>query len=261
MGPKLYGVFDTLQRVKHLEGFSGFYKGVFFAAAQMIALAFCSVIFVGTHMVRDTKGTISFPKEAGLGMAFFALAMTIISLPLEILTNRAIITPYRLPMSVPKSLEILLSVHERSRPWMLYFTPGLLAAIALQTLSVAVVGGLWRGMLMADGNIVTVAMWRVALVVIFQLLSTLWLCPIQVIITKLSVQPNLGGEISVEDPEGDVPEGLRFAGQGEDVVGLRPTTEPYLGFVDAVRKIKEEEGWPTLYRAWWFTALMSLARL
>lgn len=241
-----------------LEGWYGLWKGAYFNIAHLVLLSFCSIIFVGTQAVKNNKGAYSFPKEAGVRMALFALSMAFVTLPMTILTNRAVITPYRLPMDLRKTFNILLSVHERSRPWSLYLTPGLLAGVALHTFFVVVVAGLWQILLFGKEGPTKVAVWRLVVVVIFQAISTLWIAPVDIIVTKLSVQPNLGGQISVEDPEGDIPEGLRFAGQGEDVVGLRPTTDPYLGFVDAARKINEEEGWPALYRGWWFTTLAAL---
>ncbi|KAL0574780.1 hypothetical protein V5O48_007172, partial [Marasmius crinis-equi] len=39
----------------------------------------------------------------------------------------------------------------------------------------------------------------------------------------------------------------------EDVINLRDDREPYTGFVDCLNKITAEEGWRTLFRAWWMT--------
>lgn len=250
-----------MKRVYRLEGYYGFWKGAYFVFAHAVVISICSIIFVGTQAVKNSKGTFTFPKEAGVSMALFALVLTFISLPFNILTNRAIITPYRLPTDLRRTFEVLLSPHERARPWTLYLTPGLLAGVALNTVAVVIVAGFWRILFIGKEEITDVAVWKIVFVVLFQIISTLWLAPIDIIIVKLSVQPNLGSEISVEDPEGDVPEGLRFAGQGEDVVGLRPTTDPYTGFVDAARKINDEEGWQALYRGWWFTTLGALTRV
>jgi len=73
-----------------------------------------------------------------------------------------------------------------------------------------------------------------------------------VVATRLSVQPNTGGFESVASEE-ELPEGVTFAGTDEDVIGLRPTTEPYVSLLDCARKVVEEEGWQSLFRGWWWT--------
>lgn len=39
---------------------------------------------------------------------------------------------------------------------------------------------------------------------------------------------------------------------------LRSEGDPYLGLVDCVKRIIDEEGWSTLYRAWWLTVMGGL---
>lgn len=36
---------------------------------------------------------------------------------------------------------------------------------------------------------------------------------------------------------------------------LRNEKDPYLGLIDCAKKVVDEEGWSTLYRAWWLTML------
>ena len=40
---------------------------------------------------------------------------------------------------------------------------------------------------------------------------------------------------------------------------LRSEGDPYLGLVDCAKRIVTEEGWTTLYRAWWVTFIGGLA--
>ena len=42
-------------------------------------------------------------------------------------------------------------------------------------------------------------------------------------------------------------------------LSLRSEGDPYLGLVDCAKRIVTEEGWMTLYRAWWVTFLGGLA--
>ena len=43
------------------------------------------------------------------------------------------------------------------------------------------------------------------------------------------------------------------------LVRLRHEKDPYLGFLDCAKRIIDEEGWQTLYRAWWVTMLAAVA--
>ncbi|BEI86265.1 hypothetical protein CcaverHIS002_0605520 [Cutaneotrichosporon cavernicola] len=256
VGPRLTSLIGTMKRTYRLEGWYGLYKGAFPMLGFTMVVSILAVIFVGASAVRGPKGTYTIPKNGGVGMALFGMVLIVVTLPMTIVINRAIITPYRLPLNARESLRILLSDHERSSPLALFLTPGLLAVVALKSVATAIIAGMLRLALVGnEKKIEKIPIWGLIAFVLFQIVSVAWLCPLEVIMTKLSVQPNLGSEISVEDPEGDVPEGLRFAGQGEDVVGLRPTTDPYVGLVDAVRKIMDEEGWQALYRGWIWTML------
>ncbi|KAJ8092219.1 hypothetical protein PM082_024050 [Marasmius tenuissimus] len=51
-----------------------------------------------------------------------------IDIPLQVLTTRAIITPYNLPWTQPRtSIKVRLSPTERRRPWSLYLLPEIFA--------------------------------------------------------------------------------------------------------------------------------------
>ncbi|KAL7424809.1 hypothetical protein Q5752_000493 [Cryptotrichosporon argae] len=264
VGPRLTTLFGTMKRTKRLEGWYGLYKGVIPMMISMTLVSLASVIFVGGSATRGPKGGYTVPAEGGIRMALFTIVLTLISLPCTIIINRAIITPYRLPMNARESAAVLLSPAELARPYLLYLTPGLLAATFAHSFASTLIARSVRSLLLGTTDaeeLFLVSNWRIVLFVVWQGLATLWLTPLEVVATKLSVQPNLGSEVSVEDPDAGAPEGLRFAGTDEDVVGLRPTTEPYSGFVDAVRKIIDEEGWDTLYRGWWWTALSAVAAI
>jgi hypothetical protein len=49
----------------------------------------------------------------------------------------------------------------------------------------------------------------------------------------------------------------RIAAQSS-CLSLRSEGDPYLGLVDCAKRIVTEEGWMTLYRAWWVTFLGGL---
>lgn len=217
-------------------------------------------------------------------MAVFSMLLATISLPMTIIINRyvffrslcpssnllrlfelshsAIITPYKLPNSAKGSLRILLTPLERSKPYMLYMTPGLLATTLTHVVCATLLARTMRIFFLGissvtdDETVRNIAWWRWILYLAWQCLSTLWFTPLEVIATRLSVQPNNSGDaLSTEE---EAPEGISFSGADEDVIGLRPSTEPYLGMVDCARKIIEEEGWASLYRGFLFTMLGSV---
>jgi hypothetical protein len=85
--------------------------------------------------------------------------------------------------------------------------------------------------------------------------------PLEVIATKLAIQRNLApSEYNpVSQVEGDAEDIVDYSGSEEDVIGLRNENDPYLGLLDCAKRIMNEEGWTTLYRAWWVTLLAGLA--
>lgn len=230
---------------------------------------------------------LQFRSNARHRMAIFTILLTIVSLPMTILINRyvffffgllclgstvlrlselsysAIITPYKLPNSVKGSLRILLTPLELAKPYTLYLTPGLLATTLTHVVCATLLARTTRIFFLGvssvtnDETVGNIAWWRWILYLAWQCLSTLWFTPLEVIATRLSVQPNNSGDaLSIEEEA--PPEGISFCGAGEDVIGLRPSTEPYLGMVDCAKKIIEEEGWASLYRGFLFTMLGSV---
>ncbi|KAL1408022.1 hypothetical protein Q8F55_004819 [Vanrija albida] len=256
VGPRLTGLWGTLKRTKRLEGWYGLYKGAIASFAHVVLISTFTIIFIGAAGYKNVA-----ERKASFGLFLLPFVTAAIALPMAILENRAIITPYRLPNNLRGSLDILLSNHERARPLSLYATPGLLPAVFIRgLLHLLVVRGM-HAAIMGGEKIAKAAAWRTILYLFFLALSTLWITPLDVIITKLSVQPNLGGEVAVssaDEIDEATPEGLRFAGTDEDVIGLRPTTEAYTSLVDAAQKINDEEGWQTFYRGWWWTALAAV---
>ncbi|WVW82438.1 hypothetical protein I302_104448 [Kwoniella bestiolae CBS 10118] len=132
------------------------------------------------------------------------------------------------------------------------------------TYSVPEAGGIRMGLFTIVLTIIALPMtiiinrispWRWMIFIIWQALATGWLTPLEVVSTRLSVQPNILGAVATEEEEQGPPEGVSFCGTDEDVIGLRPTTDPYLGMVDCGRKVIEEEGWQSLYRGFWWTML------
>jgi len=199
---------------------------------------------------------------------------------MTIIVNRAITTPHHLKaFATVQGLKVLLTQFERSRPWVLFLTPGLVAAQLLHIIYVLVILHSFRKLLvpssfmldaLTDPETDTPTLpedftpLRLGSYFLIVALSTVVLCPLEVIVTRLSLQRNhapSGGFTAVpqEDlrsiPVDGEPE---FAGADEDVIGLRSEEDPYTGLADCSRRILAEEGKRTLFRGWWITLLFGL---
>lgn len=209
----------------------------------------------------------------------------------SLMIHRSITTPYRLPWFNPVySLRVLLTPTERRKPWIIYFTPGLFAAQFLHlAYKIIFIGSLRRLLLPSlpigeDGRIGDISFWKLGIMLAIGLVSTVILCPLEVIASKLAIQRNHAAPEynsvaqEVEDDALNNEEYAEYSGAEEDVIGsvefsyhlgtvadhvmhnrLRHEKDPYLGLIDCAKKVVDEEGWQALYRAWWLTALSGLA--
>lgn len=185
------------------------------------------------------------------------------------------------------SIRILLTPTERKKPWMLYMTPGLLAAQVLLVAYTAFFLTAIRAFLLPrpSADELSLNTVKFGIYLFIELLSTVVLCPLEVISTKLAIQRNHAApeynsvEQEAEDDTLDGEEYTEYSGAEEDVIGsvacplvrssngcspshqsrrLRHEKDPYLGLVDCAKKIIDEEGWKALYRAWWITLLAAV---
>jgi hypothetical protein len=53
----------------------------------------------------------------------------------------------------------------------------------------------------------------------------------------------------IADPAAD------YIGEEEDVIALRSEEDPYIGLADCARRMIDEEGFSSLFRAWWLTMI------
>jgi hypothetical protein len=173
--------------------------------------------------------------------------MMLISLPTAILTyrcaamftnalhgtkamNRSITTPHKLPyFQLMTSLRVLLTPTERSRPWILYLTPGLLISEVLH-IAVVVLGlaPLRRILVPALSHkskqtMADITGWKFSIYLVLIVLSTVVLTPLEVIATRLAIQRNHASaeynSVS-QEVDGDAEETAEFSGSDEDVIGL-----------------------------------------
>jgi len=273
VGPRVTSLLGMLLRVKQLEGWKGLWKGfmpllIFTAVNTVFAL-----LYLGVQMSAAPKGSYSIPRAGMFQTLVVTIFNTLLAIPFGIITNRAITTPHKLPIFSPRtSLRLLLTSYERSKPWMLYLTPGLVVGQILHILFVSFVSRLVRLILVPSlayglddaeengqiGNISTV---RLSIFILFQALAgTVVLSPLEVMTERLSVQRNYTPGAEFEEEDAELAEAQGYAAPEEDVLNLRSNSgeEPYKGIRHCFNRIVEEEGLTTLYRAWWLTMLAAV---
>ena len=181
----------------------------------------------------------------------------------------AITTQYLLPwMDTKYALRRLFTPTELRKPWVLYTTPGLLGAKILHLGYIVLVLHTLRSLLLPSVDAISsgnaepgsglppdFTVLRIGTYIFIAGLSTVVLCPLEVIATRLSLQRNHPTSATFETvPQDEAEPELQYAGS-EDVIGLRNEFDPYMGFTDAAKRMVDEEGWKVLYRGWWVTLL------
>ncbi|KAF8554162.1 hypothetical protein OG21DRAFT_1497198 [Imleria badia] len=266
-GPVITSFVAMLMRVYRIEGWPGLYKGLMPTLLTTGIVTLFLLLFLSDSNLRH--GTYSTPSTGVLGTLAYSLFAMLIALPQTIITDRAITTPHKLPyFNAIYSLRVLLTPTERRRPWILYLTPGLLAAqvshIAYVVLGLRTVRHLLVPELSQPGfpSRDDVSPVRLAIFFVLALASTVVLAPLEVIAIRLAIQRNHAApefNSVAQEEEGDAEEAAEYSGIDEDVIGLRTEREPYVGLVDCAKRIIDEEGWSALYRAWWLTMLGCLS--
>lgn len=264
-GPVINSYFSMMGRVYRLEGFPGLYKGLMPTATSTLIVTILILIFMDTPKPRH--GTYRAPDATFLATLVYSIGMMLISLPTAIITYRSITTPHRLGyFDLAKSIRILLTPTERRRPWILYLTPGLLAAEMLHIgIVILLLGPLHRVLLPAvikpDLNVTDISLWKVMIYFLIVAIATIVLAPLEVIATRLAIQRNHASSEynSVAQEDEGTEDHTEYSGTDEDVIGLRHEGDPYTGLVECGKRIIDEEGIVALYRAWWVTLLGGLA--
>lgn len=129
-----------------------------------------------------------------------------------------------------QSLRVLLTPTERRRPWIIYLTPGLFAAQFIHLAYKIVLLGSLRRLLVPsridENTTVNATFWvKFSIMLIISLLSTIVLCPLEVMATKLAIQRNHAApeyNSVAQEPEDDAVTGHEYAeysGAEEDVIG------------------------------------------
>lgn len=266
-GPVVNSYFAMFKRVKRLEGWAGLYKGFMPSVLSTVAIMLFLLVLPDTSLSNPSgHRKYSAPINGLWNRLAYSLFMMIISLPVVIITNRSITTPFRLPwINGLFSLRALLTSSERRRPWLLFLTPGLLVSEALRILYVVLVLDPLHSLIFPpqpihdDGAPLTFKYFtlpRLSLYMLLVFVSTVIIVPLEVISTRLSIQRNhASADFEDENTTLDAP----YAGADEDVIGLRSEDDPYVGFTDCLQRVVNEEGYKVLFRAWWLVTIPLLA--
>lgn len=131
-------------------------------------------------------------------------------------------------------MRILLTPTERRRPWIIYATPGLFAAQFIHLAYKIIFVGSLKALLLPgseesdDKPLLNASPLAIGVMIIIGLLSTVILCPLEVIASKLAIQRNHAApeynSVSQEvEEDGITPEEyVEYAGADEDVIGYVP---------------------------------------
>ena len=125
------------------------------------------------------------------------------------------------------SLRHLLTPTERRRPWILYLTPGLMAAVLIHTGIIVLCLGPLRRVLLPELsqpglNLSKLSPIKLTIYLVIFCLSVVVIVPLEVIATRLAIQRNHASaeynSVS-QEIDGDGEETVEYAGTDEDVIG------------------------------------------
>src|SRR5579871_5465042 len=120
------------------------------------------------------------------------------------------------------SLRVLLTPTERRRPWILYLTPGLMAAQVLHSAYAILLLRTIRHLLLPRSRFEDASFANKVIYVVVVLASTVVLTPLEVISLRLMIQRNHAApefNSVAQEEEGDAEEVTEYAGADEDVIG------------------------------------------
>ncbi|PBK90718.1 hypothetical protein ARMGADRAFT_1082448 [Armillaria gallica] len=235
-----YTYLGMAKRVYRIEGWKGFFKG--YAPLIFSFLCICiGVALLTNYQPFVWRGVPRIPPLGIVGTAITILLSIVLGVPYRVIVHRSMIMPYELSILHPiQSWNALLV------PTL--FPSGLLSATAIITVASTVIFGPIRNVLFTWANqlVYPISNLPLALYYILAIVFTIILTPLDMIATRLAVQ---GSCVMGEAEESPL--------VGETVVKLRDeqVEVPYTGVVDCATRIWDEEGWPVLYRGWWFTLL------
>ncbi|KAG9125224.1 hypothetical protein FRC07_008520 [Ceratobasidium sp. 392] len=241
------------------------------AVISTILITLWAVLTVPGHAKYRPCSQVYVPATSIFRGLLYGMGALLVAIPYEILFNRAVCTPHRLPWFRPmQALRTILTPYERRKPWVLYLTPGLLVARMLILIWIVAVAQVVRAVLLPslsrglsdvrdtdDQNRMTKHLKpvKLAVFIVFSMASTAILCPLEVLATRLSVQrnhPSTDADRAIDGESEPMPD---YIGEEEDVIALRSEEDPYRSLLDCGKRMVGEEGVGSLFRAWWLTMI------
>ncbi|KAJ6589707.1 hypothetical protein B0H19DRAFT_1367922 [Mycena capillaripes] len=193
------------------------------------------------------RGTM--PSIIAICIALLSVIRGVVLIPMLIVVNRAITTPHKLSaFGARTALRVLLSPAERTQPLRLYVAPGVALAVVLEALILTSSNVLRDAVPLPLPSVIPVLLFTTALVT-----------PLQVMRTRLTLQPRGGGpETPAPEPALDAADAVTIPVPvySAELMEFRTDKAPYTGLLDCARKIVDEEGWTVLMRAWWLTGVL-----
>ncbi|ESK95865.1 hypothetical protein Moror_12363 [Moniliophthora roreri MCA 2997] len=245
-------------KIRRIEGWSGLYKGLFARNLEICLAALAFNYSFGRHPAAPGFLLASFAPQFDLQQcAMYVFIVTAVAVPMRVFITRATVTPYRLS-DASTVFRVLLSPTERQDLVLLYFIPGLVAAIGIHTIltlyAAITINHLMLPLLSYSRRKLTRLLSVIGYYALVSL-SRAALTPFDVIATRLALQRRSDEKESLDDVElsgqsnGSVP---LFAPTTESLVRLREDSglEAYKGFIDCWNKIRNEEGDAALFRGW-----------
>ncbi|KAK7461968.1 hypothetical protein VKT23_008400 [Stygiomarasmius scandens] len=280
-GPEVKGYFAMISRINKIEGFSGFLKGFVPSVLSGFFILFYSylinVLLFSARFSKEDEGDL---PTSTWSFRIFSLVMEAFLLPVLIIINRAICTPFLLSFTEsPKiALKALLSPSERKKPWKLYLCTGILTVAIIKF-------GVARFLVWLDVS--GISAWAderqkdakegheeptlrfgpqlstLHLYVASTLLDALLKIPLEVLFIRLSLQryqeQPTRSEASESENTSPSQLGLRRYSAYAKVIGIRTDTNPYTSLYDCIVKMKQEEGWGVFFRGYWLSVLTSFS--
>ncbi|ESK81156.1 hypothetical protein Moror_14886 [Moniliophthora roreri MCA 2997] len=233
------GYFSVLKHVYCLEGWSGLYKGF---SPTFVAFVFILLEFLCKFWPTEPSSLSTSCHTPTLSLVSASFS------PPPNARNHGICTSYPLTC-----VRILLSPTERQKPWNLYLLPSLFAAFVAQLfISIAVVPMIHILLLPFNSTFNPLSALAATGYFFFALACSAVQALLQVVIIRLSIQRSHSDDNSSEAVEAEA-YGVEMY-SNEEVITY-DEQEYYYGLQDCLNTIIAEEGWRTLFRAWWLTAL------
>lgn len=274
--PTFNGYWGLFLRVKRVEGIRGLWKGL----GTFYLTFLCNMTLFLLAALLFAVFRVAFSPSLPFILLAFIVCIYVISIPMRVIVNRSVTTSRRLRFAQPLMAfrTLLFTPAERRNPFRLCLLPGLLISVILLDLEGTIVSSLKVTITKALYYDRTFSLQGVGLSIVLSSICALLTTPLEVIITRLSVQETPSEDLNSESlpppavgqggyqvapsqeteglPNYQESEGIEYAGSDEDVITLRADQEPYKGMVDCARCIVREEGWGTFWRGWLIPATL-----